>query len=261
MQERLALFDAPGRLVHELERGNLPAEKKWNLPALFARSSMKRKRFWIAAILFVLLVLAGLDLWAPVKTDIRQFDPGVVAKLDTDMWRSYYDRKPLPLYFQLADLLRRQFHFPWLRSYVVAYHAAKSAFVFKDGHNRVEYRRALPDLVRYFKAIEDISTTSFDVRRASELELEWWIVHRQRIQHQRGDLDLALAEAAGALYRVPAASLMEYGRERTAAMDIRDTRAVSGGVRASDWNEIERHLQVSWQSLWNSVQPVIATPR
>jgi hypothetical protein len=221
---------------------------------------MRPKRLWIAVPLALLLVLAAFDLWAPVKTDIRQFDPDVVAKLDTEMWRSYYDRKPLPLYFQLSDLLRRQFHFPWLRSHLVAYHAAKAAFVFKDGHGRAEYRRALPDLVRYFQAIEDISTTSFDVRRASELELEWWIVHRQRIQHQRGDLDLALAEAAGALYRVPAASLMEYGRERTAAMDIRDTRAVSGGMRESDWKEIERHLQVSWRSLWKSVQPVIAAP-
>lgn len=221
---------------------------------------MKRKRIWIAAVLAVLLVLAGADLWAPVKSDMREFDPDVVARLDTEMWRSYYDRKPVPLFFQLSDLLRRQFHFPWLRSHVVAYHAAKAAFVFKDGRNRAEYRRALPDLERYYQAIHDVSTTSFDVRRTSELELEWWIVHRQRTQHQPGDLVLALAQAAGALYRVPAASLIEYGRERTAAMDIRDRRAVSGGVRESDWKEIERHLQVSWHSLWKSVQPVIATP-
>jgi hypothetical protein len=222
---------------------------------------VKRKRWWILGAVAVLLLLAGLDLYAPRQVDIRAFDPMVVARLDTDMWRSYYDKKPIPLFFQLADLLRRQFHFPWLRSYVVAYHAAKAAFVFKGGHDRAEYRRALPDLTRYFQAIHDISLTPFDVPRASELELEWWIVHRQRTQHVKGDLPLALAEAAGALYRVPAASLMEYGDERTAAMDIRDSREVSGGVTEQNWKEIERHLQTSWQSLWKSVQPVMATPR
>lgn len=221
---------------------------------------MRRKRLWILGTIAVLFLLAGLDLWAPLRVDIREFDPNVVARLDTDMWRSYYGKKPIPLFFQLGDLLRRQFHFPWLRSYVVAYHAAKAAFVFKRGHDRADYERALPDLIRYFQAIRNISTTSFDVRRAAELELEWWIVHRQRTRHEKGDLPLALAEAAGALYRVPAASLMEYGTERTAAMDIRDGRDVAGGVTDGDWQEIERHLQISWHSLFKSIQPVIASP-
>ena len=207
------------------------------------------KRTLILGVLAVLLLAAALDLYYPVSTDLRAFEVEAVARLDTMMWRSYYDRQPVKLFFQLAELLRAQFNLPWLRSYVVAYHAAKAAFVFKDGRSRADYEKALPDLIRYFRAIHKVSTTPFDIEQEAKLELEWWIVHRQREQHAPGDLDRALAAAAAELYRVPAEKLMDYGRLRTAAMNIRDHKAVAGGVTEEDWKRIEELLQGSWRAL------------
>lgn len=211
------------------------------------------KRVIILGVLAVLLFAAVLDLYYPVSTDLRDFDAGEVAHLDAIMWRSYYERQPVRLFFQLAELLRLQFDLPWLRSYVVAFHAAKAAFVFKDGSSRADYEKALPDLVRYFDAIRNVSATPFDVQQEAKLELEWWIVHRQRDQHAPDDLERALAEAAAELYRVPAEKLMEYGRLRTEAMNIRDAKAVSGGVTEEDWKRIEELLQGSWRALWAGV--------
>src|SRR5262249_10810417 len=125
------------------------------------------------------IALVANLLW-PVRTDIRTFDADRMARLDTDMWRSYYDRQPVALYFQLARLLRAEFHMTRARSYVTAFRAARAAFVFKRGHARADYERALPDLERYFADIRAISTTPFDVDRAAKTELEWWIVHRER---------------------------------------------------------------------------------
>ena len=213
-----------------------------------------RRLFVVAAIAAVLLWL-GIDLFGPRRVDIRDFDPNEVARLDTEMWRSYYDRKPLQLFFQLSELMRKQFHFPLLRSHAAAFRASKAAFVFKDGHDRTTYKRALPDLVSYFGAIRTISTTPFDQRRTAELELEWWIVHRQRLRHAGGDLERALAEAAAELYRVPPKTMREYARERAKAMAIRDTKAAAGGVTEEDWRKIEERLRVSWRSLWSAVQP------
>ena len=91
---------------------------------------MKRKQIhWliVAVIMGVLLLWAGLDLFGPRRVDIRRFDPDELAYLDTVMWRSYYDRNPRELFFQLAELMRRQFHFPLLRSNEVAAYAAKEA--------------------------------------------------------------------------------------------------------------------------------------
>ena len=118
-----------------------------------------------------------------------------------------------------------------------------------------DYRKALPDLERYYAAIHEVSATPFDVPKTAELELEWWIVHRQRSRHGPGDLERALAVAAAALYRVPPEAMTVYARERTEAMVIRDTKAASGGVSNADWARIERHLRASWRALHAAVRP------
>ncbi len=84
----------------------------------------------------------------------------------------------------------------------------------------------------------------------AELELEWWIVHRQRDQHQPGDLDRAVAEAAAEFYKVPTEKLMAYGRYRAEAMSIRDDKAKMGGVTEEDWTRIESLLHKAYRSLW-----------
>jgi hypothetical protein len=224
------------------------------MAATESRPRTSRRRLWIAIVLTAILLGVGFDLFGPLRVDLRRFDPDDVARLDTVMWRSYYDRKPLALFFQLADLMRRQFHFPPLRSHVVAASAAKAAFVFKDGHDRGEYERALPDLIRYYEAIRAISSTPFDVERTARAELEWWIVHRQRARQAPGNLERSLAIAAGELYRKPAAVMAGYARERREAMDIRDRGAVRGGVTEAEWANIEEHLRASWRSLHDAVR-------
>src|SRR4026207_1595669 len=113
------------------------------------------KRAKTAVILGIVAIGAAswiaIDLQRHVSSNLRAFDPEQVARLDTDMWRSYYDRERLKLFNQLVVLLRQQNHMNENRSYVVAFHAAKAAFVFKDGKGRSDYERALPDLVAYYQ--------------------------------------------------------------------------------------------------------------
>ncbi|HKP73772.1 MAG TPA: hypothetical protein VJT82_12595 [Pyrinomonadaceae bacterium] len=194
-----------------------------------------------------------IDLYRPQTTELRKFDADEVARLETAMWRSYYERRRVRLFTELAELLRTQYHFSYWKSNVGAYHAARAAFVFKDGHSRAEYERALPHLVDFYTMIRQASDVPFDVERVARLELEWWIVHRQRAEHQPGDLARALAEAAAEIYRVPAERMAEHGRLRAEAMTIRDTRAEAGGVTEADWQRIDALLHASWQSLFRAV--------
>jgi hypothetical protein len=196
---------------------------------------------------------AAVDLWGPRSTSLRQFDPDGVARLETEMWRSYYDKQRLRLFNELAVLLRHQYHMPLLRSYVGAFHAAKAAFIFKDGAKRTDYERALPDLVDYYSAIRRISDKPFDVRRTATLELEWWIVHRQRALHQTGDLDAALAELAAEIYRMPADHFREHAKYRAEAMILRDELADQTGMTEADWEKIHQLLVHSWRSLYRAV--------
>ena len=207
----------------------------------------------IAALVLALAAWVAYDLYAPRRTSLRDFDPDEVARLETAMWRSYYSRQRLRLFTQMSELLRTQYRLPLWRSNAVAYQAARAAFVFKDGHSRADYERALPNLVSFYRSIREVSDTDFDPERAARLELEWWIVHRERARHAPGDLDRALADLASEIYRVPAERLMEHARLRAEAMEIRDRQAEQGGVTEEDWRRIDELLHQSWRSLWRAV--------
>ncbi len=218
---------------------------------------MRARLAQLAAIIFVIVTaFAGwvaIDLNRPYKVDIRAFDPNEVARLDTAMWRSYYSRDRVKLFSQLSDLLEGEFHFPLWRRQRVAIYAAKAAFVFKDGKTREDYEKALPDIKRFYSEIHDVSATDFNVDEAARLELEWWIVHRQRTQHASGDLSKALANSAAVIYGVPPGTLKEYGDLRAAAMEIRDNEQAGGGVSEADWQHIDDLLHRSWASLYTAV--------
>jgi hypothetical protein len=200
---------------------------------------------------------AVAELSRPRRADIRVFDPDDVARLETAMWRSYYDRRRLPLFGQLVALLQGQFHLQPLRAVTLAGLAARAAAVFQVGENHDDYRRALPYLERYYAAIRAVSEVPFDPKRAAWLELEWWIIHRENFVHSPGDLERALADLAAELYQVPAERLWTHASRRAEAMLIRDhaaTREV--GVLEDDWDRIEAVLWVAWKALADEVKVV-----
>src|SRR5947209_570555 len=216
-----------------------------------ARRTRRRRRALAvsATLVFILAAWVAYDLYAPRRTTLRDFDPEEVARLETEMWRSYYSRQRVRLFTEMSELLRTQYRLPLWRSNAVAYQAAKAAFVFKDGHSRSDYERALPNLVSFYESIREVSDTDFDPQRAAHLELAWWIIHRERARNPPGDLDRALASLASEVYRVPADKLLEHARLRAEAMDIRDAKAEQGGVTEEDWKRIDELLHQSWRSL------------
>ncbi|MGH9853322.1 MAG: hypothetical protein ACREBD_26070 [Blastocatellia bacterium] len=224
-------------------------------PSVNQRNISKRSRAkWIVLIAIVAaLAWLGYDFYGPRSSKLRDFDPNEVARLETDMWRSYYAKERVKLFRQLTELMRSQYHMPFVTSNTVAYQAAQAAFVFKDGKKREDYEKALPYLVKFYQAIREGSDTPFDVERAAKLEVEWWIVHRQRARHEPGDLDRALAELPAEIYQMPVEKMMEHARLRAEAMTIRDKKAGAGGVTEEDWKKIEELLRASWRSLWKAV--------
>jgi hypothetical protein len=197
---------------------------------------------------------AAVELARPRPTDIRVFDPDEVARLETAMWRSYYDRRRLPLFGQLVALLQGQFHLQPLRAVALAGLAARAGAVFQVGASHDSYRRALPYLERYYAGIRAASEVPFDPRRAAELELAWWIVHREVDDHPPGDLEAALADLAAELYQVPAERLGVHAARRAEAMTIRDrTSRREIGVLDDDWDRIEAVLWVAWKALADEV--------
>ncbi len=207
------------------------------------------------SLLALTLLLAGwivFDLTVSRKTDLRQFDPQEAGKLDAAMWRSYYEGKPVKLFFQLAGLMRSQFRAPFWRSFLLAFRAAKAAFVFKKGHNRRDYAKALPPLEQYYSGISKLSKQPFDARKAAESELEWWIIRREPVLHTTADWERLLAETAAVTYHLPATQFSKYARLRTEAMVLLDRKGDQ--ISESDWMTIDSLLIQTWKALDAAVQ-------
>ena len=182
-------------------------------------------------------------------SDLRAFDAAAVGQLDTDMWRSYYERRPGLLFRQMITLLRTQYGMRPLEALVNAKRAAHAAFVFKDGRSRADYAKTLPELDAYYRDIAARASQPFDSHRAAVLELEWWTVHRER----RQDLAAALAALQAEIYGVPAERFAEHARLRAEAMDLRDSKGTA--ITEDDWRRIGEMLAASWNSLHAAVQP------
>ena len=204
-------------------------------------------------VILIAAIWLAYDLFATHHGDLRAFNAQEVGRLETEMWRSYYANDQLSLFNQAARTLREQYGTPVARSYVIALQAARAAFTFKGGHSRSEYERALPQIESFYKSIRESSNIAFDPNRAAKLELEWWIIHRERDKYARADLDRSLAELQSALYNMPVEKFAEHGRLRAEAMLVRDDKWAAGGVSESDWAEINELLRQSWRGLWTEV--------
>lgn len=205
------------------------------------------------AVFVAFLTWLAIDLYGPWSADLRRFDSNQVADFETAMWRSYYDKQPVKLFWQLGHMIRTQYHVPFFRSNIMAYQAARAAFVFKRGRGRADYQQALPYLESYFDALKRIGKLPFDTRTIAKLELEWWIIHRERDKYPPEALGNAIARVAAELYRIPPERVAEHGRLRAEAMVLRDSLAQAGLVSEADWLRITHLLRASWQSLAKAV--------
>lgn len=206
----------------------------------------------IAAVSIIVGLLIGIELYTSRHESFRDFDGARMGQLDAAMWRSYYERRPARLFWQLGSAHREQFHTGFVRSFPVAYRAARAAFTFKDGRSRDEYARALPDLERYFTTLNAIAAEPFDATQAAKDELEWWIIRREPTKHTTEDWSRYIASVASTVYHRPAESLAEYSRLRVEAMAFRDQRGES--ITEADWTTIRETLERSWSSLATAVR-------
>ena len=104
-----------------------------------------RRKSVLAIVLAAILLLAAFACW-PRKADLRAFDPAGMARLETAMWRDYYEKRYGALFYHLYELSRRQFGFSPLDSLRIALAAAKAARAFQPTRSRGEAAAALPRL-------------------------------------------------------------------------------------------------------------------
>jgi len=198
----------------------------------------------------VLVAVVALLIWlqdAVSKPDMSGFDPQEMGRLESGMWRSYYDGRWLQLACQTMEGASGQYRFSWWDGSRSSLHAARAALFFRKN---TDDPRCLPELDRYYAIISKATGQKFDIRAAAALELEWWKERRRGITPE--DYARTIARATALVYGVPEETVLPAARMRAQAMAYRDARR-DGKMTDADWQEIARQLMLAYASLKEAV--------
>lgn len=129
----------------------------------------------------------------------RSFDPRLVGRLETAAWVAYYRREWLSLLRSAVSLTRHTFGLPWPSTLWGAWLVMRANQLWAPypDNDREGARQAME---RFYRLLARHHGESFDSRRASELEVEWWRVHREHQREDTGGSEEPLVAALAALY-------------------------------------------------------------
>lgn len=165
---------------------------------------------------------------------MHAFDPRAVGGWECRAWETYYRRRWLAFLVASVALVRSAFGMSWPRTLVGAWLVLRANMVWAPfPGNDPDRARAL--MRRFYQLLRASGETGFAPRRAAELEVEWWRVHREV---QRGDLVReplvdALADLYAYCYGAPRDDVRQAAALRAEAMDISD-RWVEAGCDPAD---------------------------
>lgn len=202
-----------------------------------------RQSYKIAIGLFVLVGLLYVGM--PRHADLRAFDPQQMAKRETAMWRDYYDKRYVRLFWDLYASSRAEFRFSPLDSFRIALAAAHAARLFQPTTSREEASVALPPLEVYYSLLRKGAPASYEPDKAAQLELDWWQARREKAAP--GDFGRTIAAAASMVYGAENPLIAESGALRAEAMAYRDAR--NDKMTDEDWRNIASKLTAAYGKL------------
>lgn len=202
-----------------------------------------RNSFLVLAVGLLLVVLQHRH----ARPDPHSFDPREMGRLESAMWRSYYDGRWLRLIGQTMQVSCGQYGFSWWDGARLSTHAAIAAMYFSNDANDP---RCIGELESYYGIVRRATRINFDSREAARLELQWWRERRRDVppaQYAR-----TIARLTGFIHGVGEKEAMESALLRTRAMVYRDARR-DGKMTDADWQEVSRQLTAAYTVLKNEM--------
>jgi hypothetical protein len=194
--------------------------------------------------------LAGLIYASfPRHPDLAGFKADTVARLETAMWRDYYEKRYVALFGALYRLARDQYGFSPADSVRIAIAAADAAAKFQPTRSRAEAEAARPALTVYYRLLAKGARHPFDIDAAARLELEWWQARREAAAPET--YGLTIAKAGALVYGVDNPPMREAGILRARAMAYRDAKGRT--IQDSDWRAIEQQLRAAYGQLARAI--------
>src|SRR5690348_15907561 len=129
----------------------------------------------------------------------RDFDPRRVGGLEADAWVTYYRREWAAFLRAAVALTRHTFGLPWPSTLYGAWIVLRANQLWAPYPNN-DPEGARRAMERFYRLVARHHDEPADPRRASELEVEWWRVHRVHQREGSGEVEQSLVAALSALY-------------------------------------------------------------
>jgi len=202
----------------------------------------RRRRRWFAAALLALVAAAAAYAAIPRRADLTSFDPHAMARLETAMWRHYYEQRCAALFLDLYQMARSEQGFSPLDSMRIAVAAARAAKAFQPSRSRSEAEAAVPHLVRYFRLLAPAAPVPVEIGEAARTELAWWQARREAVAAEQ--CGTIIARVTTLIYGVEGDTVRRAGLMRARAMAYRDAR--NAVMTEADWSAIEDQLRLAY---------------
>jgi len=160
------------------------------------------------------------------------------------VWVAYY-RREWPSFLRGAvTLTRHTFALPWPSTLHGAWLVLRANQLWAPYPNN-DPEGARRAMERFYRLVSKRHGDTFDSRRASELEVEWWRVHREHQHDGSGGTDerpliAALSALYAYVYGVPETDVAVAAEQRAVAMRYSDQWVREGCDLASPLIEEER---------------------
>jgi hypothetical protein len=170
-----------------------------------------------------------MGAWRP-GWDPRSFDPVKLGQQEATAWASYYRHEWLTFLRAAVGMVRTGFGTDPVRTVVGAYHVLRANQLWAPyPDNDPDGARA--SMRRFYTLVTRHLGLSLDPVRASQLEVEWWRLHREH-QHDpevsEAMLVQALVDLYSYVYDVSPDTVRDAARFRVEAMDHSDAWVENG---------------------------------
>jgi hypothetical protein len=187
----------------------------------------------------------------------RSFDSVVLGNRETDAWAAYYLHEWRTFLVAAVGMVGEGFGMGPARTLAGAYHVLRANQLWAPyPDNDPDGARA--SMRRFYTLVVTAHGLDIDPVRASQLEVEWWRLHREH-QHDPDvpaeDLVQSLVDLYSYVYDVPPDAMRTAAQRRVDAMDLSDAW-VAAGCRADDplLAAERRALVASHSALLDAVQ-------
>lgn len=208
--------------------------------------SMKVLRY---SLFFLAMCITTVQSWAnPFRLPMQ---PARLAKLETEMWRAYYEQDFAHLSYRIYQLFTEEFTLSLSSSLRAAYHATKAASIMRSlpgTTSKQEYRtQILPNLTEFFEVIKHDLNAEYDSQSVATAELDWWITRRTHEHNDIKKIGLQIAKVYSLMTARDNENIRRAGILRAHAAWLRDQQQINKG--RVNWQQIESLLKQSYENL------------